>query len=94
MSDLPGKSSPTGRVKPLFRSPTSLPMLSQKVRRGKFEEVVLSVFFGKAVKMAQGHPYTHAHTVPLDLSPLARQAEAAGYAPAFCRQAGAGQYGS
>ncbi len=58
----------------------------EEVRRSKFEEVVLSVFFGKAVKMAQGHPYTHAHTVPLDLSPLARQAEAAGYAPALCRQ--------
>lgn len=54
--------------------------------RRRFEEVVLSVFFGKALKMAQGHPYTHAHTVPLDLEPLARQAELASYAPAFCRQ--------
>jgi len=34
--------------------------------------------------MAEGHPYTHAHTVPLDLAPLAGQARAAGYPPAFC----------
>lgn len=55
-------------------------------RRRGFQEVVLSVFFGKALKMAQGHPYTHAHVVPLDLGPLARQAVESGYAPAFCRQ--------
>lgn len=55
-------------------------------RQRSFREVVLSVFFGKALKMAQGHPYTHAHTVPLDLKPLARQAEAAGYARALSCQ--------
>jgi cobalt-precorrin-5B (C1)-methyltransferase len=43
------------------------------------------VFFGKAVKMAQGHRYTHAHTVPLDLSPLAEQAGKLGYPPGVCR---------
>ena len=48
----------------------------------------MSVFFGKAVKMAQGHPYTHAHRVSLDLSPLAEQARNAGYSPSFCRSLG------
>jgi cobalt-precorrin-5B (C1)-methyltransferase len=52
----------------------------------KFERIVLSVFFGKAIKMAQGHPYTHAHTVPMDFAPLAGQARAAGYPSAFCRE--------
>jgi cobalt-precorrin-5B (C1)-methyltransferase len=58
----------------------------EEARQKGFEGVVLSVFFGKAVKMAQGHPYTHAHTVPLDLAPLAGQARAAGYPPAFCAE--------
>ena len=57
----------------------------EAVRKSKFEAVVLSVFFGKAVKMAQGHPYTHAHAVPLDLGPLAEQARKAGYPNAFCQ---------
>jgi cobalt-precorrin-5B (C1)-methyltransferase len=56
-----------------------------EARQMGFERVVLSVFFGKAVKMAQGHPYTHAHRVPLDLSPLAEHAREAGYSPSFCR---------
>lgn len=58
----------------------------EEVRRRRFEAVVLSVFFGKAVKMAQGHPYTHAHAVPLDLGPLAGQARQAGYPNAFCQE--------
>jgi len=58
----------------------------EEARQKGFERVVLSVFFGKAVKMAQGHPYTHAHTVPLDLGPLAGQARADGYPSAFCRE--------
>ena len=57
----------------------------EAVRKSRFEAVVLSVFFGKAVKMAQGHPYTHAHAVPLDLGPLAEQARKAGYPNAFCQ---------
>ncbi len=51
-----------------------------------FGRIVLSAFFGKAIKMAQGHAYTHAHSVPLDLGPLAGQARAAGHPPAFCRE--------
>ena len=50
-----------------------------------FEEIVHSVFFGKALKMAQGHAYTHAHKVPLDLGPLASLAAGLGHDNAFCR---------
>lgn len=50
-----------------------------------FEKVVLSAFFGKVVKMAQGLPYTHAHTTPLDLNPLAGIAREAGFDTPFCR---------
>ncbi len=50
-----------------------------------FVRLVHSVFFGKAVKMAQGHEYTHAHRVPLDLGPLARLASERGYEQDFCR---------
>ena len=55
-------------------------------RKMGFEKVVLSAFFGKVVKMAQGHPYTHAHTTPLDLSPLARIAREAGCDGPFCER--------
>ncbi len=51
-----------------------------------FEEIVHSVFFGKAVKMAQGHAYTHAHKVSMDLLPLARLALDRGYGAGFSRQ--------
>lgn len=57
----------------------------QEARRRGFENLVLSVFFGKAVKMAQGHPYTHAHKVSLDLRPLVEVARKSGYPPSFCR---------
>jgi cobalt-precorrin-5B (C1)-methyltransferase len=53
--------------------------------QGGFQGIVLSIFFGKALKMSQGHPYTHAHSVPLDLGPLAEQGRAAGYPEVFCR---------
>ena len=48
------------------------------VTRG-FKGIVHSVFFGKAIKMAQGQEYTHAHRRPLDLQPLAFMAEQLGY---------------
>jgi cobalt-precorrin-5B (C1)-methyltransferase len=57
-----------------------------EARQRGFQRGVLSVFFGKAVKMAQGHPYTHARSVPLDLGPVARQAREAGYPTVFCRE--------
>jgi cobalt-precorrin-5B (C1)-methyltransferase len=55
----------------------------EAVRFG-FRSIVHSAFFGKVVKMAQGHEYTHAHSAPLDLKPLARMAEERGYDPGFC----------
>jgi cobalt-precorrin-5B (C1)-methyltransferase len=36
-----------------------------------FSTVGLAVFFGKAVKQAAGHPYTHAHKTEMDLPALA-----------------------
>jgi cobalt-precorrin-5B (C1)-methyltransferase len=36
-----------------------------------FTAIGLAVFFGKAVKQAAGHAYTHAHRTELDLEPLA-----------------------
>jgi cobalt-precorrin-5B (C1)-methyltransferase len=53
------------------------------VRRG-FQGIVHSVFFGKAIKMAQGQEYTHAHRSPLDLQPLALMAEQLGYDTSVC----------
>jgi len=48
--------------------------------------VVHSLFFGKLVKMAQGHHYTHAHKTSLDLNLVSRLAEEKGYDELFCRQ--------
>lgn len=52
-------------------------------RRG-FSGIVHSVFFGKAVKMAQGHAYTHAHRVPMDLKGVAEHARSRGHDRDFC----------
>jgi len=41
-----------------------------------FDQVRLTVFFGKAVKMAQGVPHTHARSARLTLAQLARWTEA------------------
>lgn len=57
-----------------------------ETRKMAFQRVVLSAFFGKVVKMAQGLPYTHAHTTPLDLNPVARIAREAGFGKTFCRE--------
>jgi cobalt-precorrin-5B (C1)-methyltransferase len=51
-----------------------------------FRSVVHSVFFGKAVKMAQGHAYTHAHRNPLELKHLAMLSERMGYDPSLCQE--------
>ncbi|UCF94434.1 MAG: cobalt-precorrin-5B (C(1))-methyltransferase [Desulfobacterales bacterium] len=37
-----------------------------------FEEIILAVFFGKAIKMAQGVPHTHAAKSSLSLAALAK----------------------
>jgi cobalt-precorrin-5B (C1)-methyltransferase len=39
-----------------------------------FDEIIHAVFFGKAVKMAMGFPYTHAREGLIDMSELARKA--------------------
>jgi cobalt-precorrin-5B (C1)-methyltransferase len=51
-----------------------------------FKGIVHSVFFGKAVKMAQGHAYTHAHKVAMDLEPLAALAGNAGHDAGVVRE--------
>ncbi|MHC1724924.1 MAG: cobalt-precorrin-5B (C(1))-methyltransferase CbiD [Syntrophobacteraceae bacterium] len=58
----------------------------REARRFGFKRIIHSVFFGKAVKMAQGHPYTHAHSIPMELRFLAEIAEKFGYEPDFCLQ--------
>ncbi len=58
----------------------------REARRFGFCRIIHSVFFGKAVKMAQGHLYTHAHSVPLELDLLARIANSLGYGDAHCRE--------
>ncbi len=43
-----------------------------------FERIIWGCFFGKLVKLAQGHPYTHAKDSTLDMRALARLASEAG----------------
>jgi cobalt-precorrin-5B (C1)-methyltransferase len=50
----------------------------ESARRLGFAAAHLALFFGKAVKVAQGAGQTHAARVPLDLSWLAAQARAVG----------------
>ncbi|MTJ94267.1 MAG: cobalt-precorrin-5B (C(1))-methyltransferase [Desulfovibrio sp.] len=45
-----------------------------------FERIVWGCFFGKLVKLAQGHAYTHAKDSTLDMQALAQQADATGAA--------------
>jgi cobalt-precorrin-5B (C1)-methyltransferase len=58
----------------------------RKARQYGFSRIIHSIFFGKAIKMAQGHPYTHAHSVPLDLDFLAGIAHSLGHDAAHCRE--------
>jgi cobalt-precorrin-5B (C1)-methyltransferase len=51
-----------------------------------FTRVVWGCFFGKLVKMAQGHAYTHAKDADLDFARLARWCRDAGAAPALTAQ--------
>jgi cobalt-precorrin-5B (C1)-methyltransferase len=59
--------------------------IREALRMG-FSKVVHSAFFGKVVKMAQGHEYTHAHKVALDLNPVAELAREMGYDEDLCRE--------
>jgi cobalt-precorrin-5B (C1)-methyltransferase len=58
----------------------------RQARMCGFSRIIHSVFFGKAIKMAQGHPYTHARSVPLDLGFLAGIARSLGHAETHCRE--------
>ncbi len=51
--------------------------LKEAARRG-FRRIMISCFFGKLVKMAQGYPYTHARESRLDFEKLAAWAKACG----------------
>ena len=51
--------------------------LQEAAKRG-FKTVLYSCFFGKLVKMAQGHPYTHARKARIDFRGLAGWASSAG----------------
>jgi len=55
-----------------------------EARRLGFKCLIHSVFFGKVLKMGQGHSYTHAHKVSLDLRSLAGLAKEMGHEDAFC----------
>jgi len=54
--------------------------LGGAAQRG-FARVTVGCYFGKLVKMAQGHEYTHAHAAALDFETLARWCAGAGMAP-------------
>lgn len=56
----------------------------QEACRMGFQGLIHSAFFGKVVKMAQGHAYTHAHRVSLELAPVADLAASLGYDAGFC----------
>lgn len=58
----------------------------REARKAGFLSVVHSVFFGKLVKMAQGHDYTHAHKTSLDLDLVSELARDSGRDDLFCRQ--------
>ncbi len=58
----------------------------QQSRLSGISRIIHSVFFGKALKMAQGYPNTHAHTVPLNLDFLAAIARSLNYDADHCRQ--------
>jgi cobalt-precorrin-5B (C1)-methyltransferase len=57
----------------------------EAVRLG-FSRIIHGVFFGKAVKMALGYPYTHAHAAPMDLQFLAATARSLGHKEQLCQR--------
>ncbi len=58
----------------------------REVLKMGFPRLTHSVFFGKVVKMAQGHAYTHAHKAALDLELVAELAAKEGHDAPFCRE--------
>lgn len=61
----------------------------REVGRRGFSSVQWGVFFGKLVKQAQGHRYTHARSADLDLGILADWCAQCGFAPHICREVAA-----
>jgi cobalt-precorrin-5B (C1)-methyltransferase len=57
-----------------------------EARESGFNSIIHSIFFGKLVKMAQGHAYTHAHKVSMDLQGIADSARLKGYDEDFCSE--------
>jgi cobalt-precorrin-5B (C1)-methyltransferase len=58
----------------------------REVGRRGFNSVLWGVFFGKLVKQAQGHRYTHARSSELDLTILADWCAQCGFTPQICRE--------
>jgi len=58
----------------------------KEVGRRGFNSVLWGVFFGKLVKQAQGHRYTHARSAELDLSILADWCADCGFDRHVCRE--------
>ncbi len=50
----------------------------QEAAKLNFENIMWACFFGKLVKLAQGHAYTHAHSALLDFALLSRWCAEAG----------------
>jgi cobalt-precorrin-5B (C1)-methyltransferase len=60
-----------------------LAFAAQRVRAMGFETAVMAAFFGKTVKIAQGHDCTHAHEHPLELPFLGEIVAACGGEPSL-----------
>ena len=58
----------------------------REVGRRGFNSVLWGVFFGKLVKQAQGHRYTHARSSELDLTILAKWCAQCGFTPQICQE--------
>jgi len=58
----------------------------KEVGRRGFDSVLWGVFFGKLVKQAQGHRYTHARSAELDLTILADWCAQCGFTPQICQE--------
>ena len=59
--------------------------LQESVQR-KFARITYACFFGKLVKAAQGHPYTHARKCSIDFQALASWVREAGLSPTQARE--------
>jgi cobalt-precorrin-5B (C1)-methyltransferase len=62
----------------------------KEVGRRGFDSVLWGVFFGKLVKQAQGHRYTHARSAELDLTILADWCAECGFDRHVCQEVAGG----